>query len=116
VGYRLDWLHPIVGGGSALRYFIVWRPEYADNRPFVVDETIGEDEDEVRRICHRAPSHALVLTRAQLLSEEWGRQAYLAWRSGDDSRFEEVTRRGLADMEVEDEAQGFGRPALRLVT
>jgi hypothetical protein len=57
-----------------------------------------------------------VLTRAQLLSEEWGRQAYLAWRSGDDSQFEEATRRGLADTEGEDEAQELGRPTLRLVT
>jgi hypothetical protein len=47
VGYRLDLAPSDRGGRERMRYFIVWRPRHADNRPFVVDEIPGEDEDDV---------------------------------------------------------------------
>jgi hypothetical protein len=99
-----------------MRYYIVCLPRYLDLRPYVVTEVIAESEHEAR-MRGLAGLRALVLTDEDLLYEPWGRRAYEDWRLGDDSQFEEDTRRGMAEPGAEDEAAGrwWTRPILRVV-
>jgi hypothetical protein len=100
-----------------MRYFIVWQPRHSDLRPYIVSEVIAES-DEDARVRGFAGDKARVLTQEALLSETWGRRAYADWLAGDDWQFEEDMRRGMADVDAEDEAAGRSgpRPTLRVVT
>lgn len=100
-----------------MRYYVVWQPRYLDLQPYVVTEVLAESEHEAR-MRGLAGLRTLVLTEDDLLYEPWGRRAYEEWRLGDDSQFIEDTRRGMAEVDPEDEAAalGRGRPVLRIVT
>jgi hypothetical protein len=89
-----------------MRWYVLKNSQEADIPPHIVAEVVAEIGEDGTSGLRESPvlcDDRSLLSRHELLTTEEGRRALGAWESGEDSAFEEATRRLIAAAIAEDE-------------
>ena len=89
-----------------MRWYVLENPQEADIPTHIVAEVVAEVGEDGTSTLRESPvlcDDRTLLSRDELLTTDEGRRALGAWESGEDSAFEEATRRLIATAIAEDE-------------
>ena len=89
-----------------MRWYVLENSEEGDIPAHIVAEVVAELGDDGISMLRESPvvcDERTLLSRDELLTTDEGRHALAAWESGEDSAFEEATRRLIATAIEEDE-------------
>ncbi len=89
-----------------MRWYVLEKPQEPDIPAHIVAEVVaevGEDGTSALRDSPVLCDNRNLMSRDELLTTDDGQRALIAWESGEDSAFEEATRRLVATAIAEDE-------------
>lgn len=89
-----------------MRWYVLENPQEVDIPAHIVAEVVAEVAEDGISTLRESPvlcDDRTLVSRDELLTNDEGRRALAAWESGEDSAFEEATRRLIAIAIAEDE-------------
>lgn len=89
-----------------MRWYVLESSQEADIPAHIVAEVVAEIAEDGSSMLRDSPvlcDDRTLMSRDELLAMDEGRRALTAWESGEDSAFEEATRRLIAAAIAEDE-------------